>query len=112
MKLKPIKADKVLMEMARTFRVRNKVYGNNYLNYGQIMKELFPRGIRLDDAYSHIVYHWLSMKMVKLTRFLNSGMTHLDSLHDDSVYGAMLEDFIRKHKPRKKQNDNKSKRKH
>jgi hypothetical protein len=44
-------------------------------------------------------------KVGKFTHFTQTNMTDLDSIHDDAVYGAMIEDFVRKNKlPTKKKN--------
>jgi hypothetical protein len=111
--MKPIHADKVLQQMAKTFKVKNKKYGDNYLNVGKVLKALFPRGITLKTEYDQVLFHWISWKVGKFTRFIQTGMTHLDSIHDDSVYGAMIEDWVRTNKPRKKtKNGNTKKRKH
>ena len=33
--------------------------------------------------------------IVKLTRFSNSELSHLDSIHDCAVYAAMVESLVR-----------------
>ena len=100
--MKPIRADKILLEMAKTFRTKNKRYGDNYLNVGRVMVALFPRGVTLKTEYDHVLFHWINWKVGKFTRFIQTGMTHTDSIHDDSVYGAMIEAWIKTNKPRKK----------
>src|ERR1700746_2880029 len=92
--MNPIKADLVLEEMARTFREKNKMYGDNYLAVGKVMQALFPNGITLKTEYDHILFHWISWSVGKLTRFVNSGMKDQNSIHDLAVYAAMIEDFI------------------
>lgn len=100
--MKPIRADKVLQQMAKTFRIKNKTYGDNYLHYGKVMLALFPGGITLKTAYDHVLFHWISWKMGKFTRFVQTNLTHIDSIHDDAVYTAMIEAFIKTNKPKTK----------
>jgi len=92
--MKPIKADKVLEQMAQTFREKNTLYGDNYLTVGKVMKDLFPDGITLETEYDHILFHWINWMVGKLSRFVNTGMIDRNSIHDLAVYAAMIEDFI------------------
>lgn len=92
--MNPVKAEESLAKMMETFRQRNKLYGDNYLKEGELMWTLFPDGIKLEGQIDYVRYHLLHSIIVKLTRFVNSGMTHRDSIHDAGVYCAMLEDFI------------------
>lgn len=81
----------VLQEMADTFRERNKVYGDNYKSVGNVMAALFPGGIALVMPDDFNRWHLFELIVVKLTRFANSGLTHIDSIHDAAVYAAMVE---------------------
>lgn len=83
----------ILDEMADTFRERNKVYGDNYKMVGQMMKVLFPNGLPPDLVYMPH-FHLFELKLVKLSRFAISNLTHIDSIHDDAVYSAMIESII------------------
>jgi hypothetical protein len=83
-----------LRAAAKTFEERNRVYGNNYLNVGNVMKGLFPDGMVLKTADDFASWHLLELAVVKLTRFANSKLTHLDSIHDATVYCAMLEALV------------------
>ncbi len=94
--MKPIKADETLCQMVQTFLQRNEVYGDNYLNEAEVLAKLFPRGISLTTPQEHAVYGFLRSIVQKLTRFVNAGCNHKDSIHDAGVYCAMLEDFIAK----------------
>lgn len=87
-------ASVILDEMADTFRERNKVYGDNYKRVGDVMMALFPNGVVLRTAEDFNRWHLFELKIVKLTRFANSGLTHKDSVHDDAVYAAMVESLI------------------
>ena len=69
-------AAEVLEKMADTYRERNRVYGDN----------------RSVEDYNK--WHLFELIVVKMTRFANSSLTHQDSIHDMSVYGAMLESII------------------
>lgn len=86
--------DEILVEMAETFKERNSTYGSNYLVVGELMKVLFPKGVPSDLLHSP-QFHLFELKLVKLSRFANSGMKHVDSIHDDGVYSAMIESIIR-----------------
>mgnify|MGYP001184977078 CR=1 FL=1 len=86
-------ADEFLSEGAETFKARNAVYGNNYLNVGGAMASLFPEGITLKTADDHNRFHIFMLGIVKLSRYANSWNKggHADSSHDNTVYSAMLE---------------------
>lgn len=84
----------ILDEMADTFRERNKIYGDNYKRVGAVMAAMFPNGIMLKTADDFNRWHLFELQIVKLTRFANSGLTHKDSIHDEAVYGAMVESLI------------------
>jgi len=85
----------ILEGMAATFRERNAVYGDNYKMVGKVMQALFPDGPpRLLVAEDYDVWHLFELKIVKLTRFAISGLTHVDSIHDDAVYAAMIEALL------------------
>ena len=90
-----LRADEVLIQMAETFRSRNSEYGDNWITVGKVFAALFPEGLELKTEADWIAFHWLSWIVGKLTRFTNSNMQSLDSLHDIVVYGAMLETFLR-----------------
>lgn len=60
---------------------------------GKVMAVLFPDGI--PAALLHADHwHLFELKIVKLTRFAASGLTHVDSVHDDAVYSAMIESCL------------------
>lgn len=83
----------VLADMAHTYRERNAVYGNNYLMVSQLVKVLFPNGVPSELV---VTDHWhlFELKLVKLSRFAISNLTHVDSIHDDAVYSAMIEAIL------------------
>lgn len=86
-------ADQFLTEAAATFKSRNAVYGNNYLNVGKAMAALFPDGVTLKTAEDHNRFHIFMLGIVKLSRYANNWDKggHADSIHDNTVYSAMLE---------------------
>jgi hypothetical protein len=84
----------ILEEAAATFRERNAVYGSNYKMVGPLMAVLFPNGVPPGLVVQHH-FHLFELILVKLSRFAVSGLTHLDSVHDLTVYGAMIESILR-----------------
>ena len=83
----------ILDEMAETFRTRNAVYGDNYKMVGKLMAVLFPNGVPKEVLHSD-QFHLFELKLVKLSRFAISNLTHQDSIHDDGVYSAMIEAIL------------------
>lgn len=83
----------ILDEMASTFRERNAVYGDNFRMVGKMMAVLFPKGVPPEVLHSD-QFHLFELKLVKLSRFAISNLKHLDSIHDDGVYSAMIESII------------------
>ena len=88
-------AAQILEEMANTFRERNRVYGDNYKNVGEVMVALFPKGINLRSNDDFNIWHLFELMIVKITRFANSDLKHKDSIHDAAVYAAMVESLIK-----------------
>lgn len=84
----------ILEAMAKTYRERNAVYGDNWKNVGSVMMTLFPQGVELRDADAFNSWHLFELIIVKLTRFANGNLTHIDSIHDIAVYAAMLEALL------------------
>ena len=84
----------ILTEMADTFRARNAIYSDNYKNVGAVLIAMFPNGVQLKTQEDFTRWHLFELLIVKLTRFANSGLTHKDSIHDGTVYGAMVESLI------------------
>ncbi len=83
----------ILAEAAETYRARNAVYGDNFMKVGKIMEALFPDGIVLSTADDHNRFHIFALAVIKMTRYVqnwNAG-GHKDSIHDMTVYCAMLE---------------------
>lgn len=83
----------ILTEMAATYRERNAVYGDNFRMVGKMMAVLFPNGVPAEVLHSD-QFHLFELKLVKLSRFAISGLKHQDSIHDDGVYSAMIQQII------------------
>lgn len=84
---------KIMELAAKTFKERNALYGDNYLNAGKALMELFPKGLVLKSIDDWTRIHILMLVIVKLTRYCNNWQSggHADSIHDAMVYSAMLE---------------------
>lgn len=83
----------LLESAAETYRERGKVYGNNMPVHGDVMKALFPGGIRLvtsDDFRRFLLFEMVISKITRYAQQYNNG-GHQDSIHDLQVYAAMLE---------------------
>lgn len=96
----PRSAATILDEAAETFRERNAIYKNNFLMVGNIMAAMFPEGVTLKTPDDHNRFHLFMLKVVKLSRFTISGMTHVDSIRDDLVYSAMVEALTNENSPK------------
>lgn len=83
----------ILAEMADTYRERNAVYGSNYKMVAPMVSVLFPNGVPPEVVTTH-QWHLFELMLVKLSRFAISNLTHMDSIHDAAVYGAMIEAIL------------------
>ena len=90
-----MKADKRMQKAAKTYRQRNKVYGDNYKRHGAVMAALFPDGIALRTIEDHNRFGVLTMIVSKLGRYATNFEKggHNDSIHDLGVYAFMLEEL-------------------
>lgn len=86
-------AAEILEQMAVTFRERNKMYGENYRMVAKLVAILWPHGVP-SALVTTDAWHLFELKLVKLSRFAVSNLTHRDSIHDDGVYSAMIEALI------------------
>ena len=89
----PSTAADVLQNMADTFRIRQRQYADNWRMVPEVIKVLFPDGVP-SELVTRPEWHLFELKIVKLTRFAISNLTHVDSIHDDAVYSAMIEHII------------------
>ncbi len=83
--------------MAATFRERNAEYKDNGVLVGELMKVMFPHGIVLSTTKDQEFFHLFSLMVVKLSRFVKSGLKHVDSIHDAAIYAAMQEQLVGDH---------------
>lgn len=85
----------LLHAAADIYEERNKVYGDNYKRFGQIMVHLFPKGLKLSSIEDHNRFCLFVQIIAKQTRyaaqFENGG--HPDSLDDTCVYSMMLREL-------------------
>jgi hypothetical protein len=88
---------RILEEAAETFDGRNSKYRDNAVKVGRVMEALFPDGVNLNNADDFHIFHLFELMIVKLTRFVNSDLTHQDSIRDMIVYGAMVENLVEDH---------------
>lgn len=87
-------AAQILEEASKTFRERNAVYGDNYIRAAGALQAMFPNGITLKTQEDHERMQIFSLIFVKLSRYAvqwDQGFRHKDSIHDTSVYAALLE---------------------
>jgi hypothetical protein len=85
----------ILESGAATYRERNAIYGDSWETFRNVMTALYPNGVSLNGEDEVIIYNWISHIAGKLVRFKNSGYKHSDSMHDISVYAAMIEAYIK-----------------
>ena len=84
-----------LRDLGELYEERNKMYKNNYLNFGKQLVALFPDGLtlRTEEEFNRFA---LFMQLVhKLSRYAHSLLNggHDDSLDDTSVYAQMLREY-------------------
>ena len=76
----------------KTFEERTKVYGDNYLTHGYVMKSLFPNGVDLKTEKEYNRFGVINMMVAKLTRYCQGWPnSQKDSIHDLGVYSFILE---------------------
>jgi hypothetical protein len=87
----------ILERALETFKERNAVYGDNSDKLAAMKLVLFPDGVilkRPEDFKAMMVF---DMILTKITRYVNSDMKHIDSIHDIIVYAAQLEEVTPLH---------------
>jgi hypothetical protein len=92
-----MRAPDLLESGAATFRSRNAIYGDTYLNIGYSLVGMFPDGVHLDSIADFNRFATFLAALSKLQRYaaqLSNG-GHVDSAHDLMVYGAMLEELTK-----------------
>ena len=87
-----IKVLDILKGSTDTFNERNDTYGSTFLNFGKIMKVLYPNGLMIEDVNGWNRLAILMQIITKLMRHTKEpGNPHIDSIHDVIVYAAMEE---------------------
>lgn len=84
-----------LADLGALFEERNKLYGDNYKNFGKVLVGMFPQGISLFTEQEFNRFALLVQIMHKTTRLaqgLKDGV-HQDSCDDLSVYSQMLAEY-------------------
>ncbi len=85
--------ERIIEDALNTFTERNKVYGDNFWTFGDVMNLIFPDGLLLKGADDFARFGLFANQVAKITRyaqnFQNGG--HADSVHDCGVYSFMLE---------------------
>jgi hypothetical protein len=84
-----------LEELGKLYRHRNAIYGNNYMEFGAIMKAMFPNGLQLkseEDFNRFTIFVQVFAKFTRYAKSINSG-GHADSLDDISVYCQMIREY-------------------
>ena len=84
---------------AETFRQRNAVYGDTYLEFGRMCAAIFPDGLHVDagdvDGFNRLgVFVQALSKVSRYAANVNKG-GHQDSAHDLMVYASMLEEVTK-----------------
>jgi hypothetical protein len=89
------RAPEILEEAAATYRQRNAVYGDNYLKFGRIMKEMFSDTEITVDGFNRLgVFVQCLSKLTRYAENMEKG-GHYDSALDLSVYAAMLAELTK-----------------
>ena len=93
-----------LEQALKTYKERNKTYGDNYFKFGKVMKELFPDGITLTTEADFNRFGCLVQIVSKISRYANSFKEggHKDSAHDLGVYAFIQEELDEFYKDNKK----------
>jgi hypothetical protein len=92
--MKNKKVPELLKEKADLFEAKSKEYGNSYLQYGKVMKEIFPNGFNCNNVDEWNKFGIFSMMVHKLLRTANTNFKSIDSIKDMQVYGAILEEIV------------------
>lgn len=89
----------ILEDAAKTFKERNKLYGNNYKLFGGALLDCFGGEVPLvkneDDGNRMFLIVQCLGKLMRYCQNFKSG-GHEDSAHDLSVYAAMLQELTKK----------------
>ncbi len=85
----------ILKEKAELFEEKGKEYGHSYLQYGEVMMSLFPKGLpNIETAKDWNKFGIFNMLAHKVIRLANTNFESVDSIKDIQVYAAMLEEIV------------------
>lgn len=88
-----MKANEILHSAGDLYEERNKLYKDNYKRFGNIMTGFFPDGVTLKTCDDFNRFALYVLNVVKMTRYSANWETgHQDSIRDQMVYAAMLEE--------------------
>lgn len=83
---------RILEMSAKTFSDRRAIYGDSSEQYGRIMDILMEKScFSPNNASEYEMMMFFSHVVGKLVRFSNSGMRHIDSIHDVINYAGLVE---------------------
>ena len=83
---------RILEMSAKTFSDRRAIYGDSSEQYGRIMDILMEKScFSPSNASEYEMMMFFSHVVGKLVRFSNSGMRHIDSIHDVINYAGLVE---------------------
>ena len=84
-----------LIELAKLYEERNRVYGDGYVRHGKVFEALFPDGLVQVNAKDGTRFNLLTCIIIKLVRYCdNFGVGgHADSLDDLAVYAQILRSY-------------------
>jgi hypothetical protein len=93
----------MLRNAAKIYEDRNKIYGDNYKRFGEIMHSLFPNGLTLHNADDFNRFGVFVQVVSKATRYAENFVRggHSDSLDDAAVYAMMLQELDSEYRNRK-----------
>lgn len=80
---------------ADIYEERNKLYGDNYKLFGQVIYAMFPEGVHLETDEDHNRWGVFVQIVAKVTRYAANFHRggHDDSLDDMAVYSMMLKEL-------------------
>lgn len=85
----------MLRAAAEVYEQRNKLYGDNYKNFGKWVSQLFPNGLTVETESDWNRLGVLVQILAKISRYAENfnKQGHDDSLLDNIVYTAMLREL-------------------
>lgn len=86
-----------LRDAAKIYEERNKLYGDNYKQFGKWANELFPNGLVVsgEEEWNRLgIFVQIMSKLSRYAQNFNRG-GHEDSLDDMAVYAMMLKELDR-----------------